>query len=199
MVKQQAIHHVEGMNRDGKAGTGSDRVRVAETKDGIVTYLVSQPPEALPPVAPRDLERAWHHARDAAIAEHSGPARMFRFHRGGGEVTDLALTDVDARCWAHGVDAAHGIDTISGLSLCLRLLALVDLLARVGWTRAFVALRPDGAEIGAALLRAAANTPLNREARFDESSLQAQLSRGKDLKLAYDEGHKASLPSGASA
>jgi hypothetical protein len=160
------------MSRDAK----SSPVLVAETSNGIVSYLVAQPPEALPPVQPRDLERAWYQARAAAIAARDGPPRIFRFHRPEGESTDLALTDPDARCWAAAVDAARGIDNLVGLSVCLRLLALVDLFAHADWAKRLVALRPDGAEIDPDLLRAAATTSLTREARFDAPHLQARLS-----------------------
>ena len=47
--------------------------------DGSLTYLVDVPPEALPPVRRRDLERAWYAARDAALAQHWGVNRFFRF------------------------------------------------------------------------------------------------------------------------
>jgi hypothetical protein len=150
-------------------------VQVAETQSGIITYLVAQPPEALPPVPPRELERAWYDARAAAIAEQDGPARLFRFRRGEGAHTDLALTDTDARCWAAAVDSARGIDNLLGLSVCLRLLALVDLMTRARWVSAWVALLPDGAEIDPVLLRAASTSPLTHEARFDEHALHAQV------------------------
>jgi hypothetical protein len=164
------------MNGRGKSDAA---VRVAETRDGIVTYLVAEAPEALPHVQPRDLERAWYQARTAAIESRDGPARLFRFHRAEGEATDLALTDTDARCWAAAVDAARGIDNLVGLSVCLRLLALVDLMTRAKWAGDMVKLRPDGAEIDAALLRVAATAQLTREARFDEWHLQALISRGR--------------------
>ncbi len=168
-------------------------VQVAETQDGIVTYLVADAPEALPPVLPRDLERAWHQAREAAIAARDGPPRLFRFRREGDEFTDLALTDTDARCWAAAVDAARGLDNLPGLSVCLRLLALVELMTRARWVADHVALRPDGAEIDTALLRAAASVPLTREAIFDESSLRALIHHGR---IAHDTA--SGLP-GASA
>lgn len=164
------------MNRDAKH---NQPVRVAETSDGVVTYLVVGPPEALPPVPPRELERAWYDARAAAIAEQDGPARLFRFRIDAQIYTDLALMDADARCWAAAVDAARGIDNLPGLSVCLRLLALVDLLTRARWVAEWVALLPDGAEIDPALLRAASTMPLNREARFDENTLRAQISRAR--------------------
>ena len=147
-----------------------------------MTYLVSAPPERLPPVSPRELELAWDAARSAAIAETGGPALLFRFLRGEGETPlDMALTDSDARCWAEAVDAARGLHNPAGMSLCLRLLGLIDLLARERWAAAHVALRRDGAEIDAALLRAAAEQALNREARFDAAKLRVRLSRNLSL------------------
>jgi hypothetical protein len=82
--------------------------------------------------------------------------------------------------------------TCYGLSLCLRLLALVDLLARARWAAPLFRLRRGGAEFDPALLRAAATAPLNREARFDETAFRA-LVPGR---LAAPQG---SLASGASA
>jgi len=35
-------------------------IRVGAAPDGSLTYLVDMPPEALPPVTRRDLERAWY-------------------------------------------------------------------------------------------------------------------------------------------
>jgi hypothetical protein len=63
--------------------------------------------------------------------------------------------------------------TSYGLSLCLRLLALVDLLARERWAAALLTVTRGGAELDPALLRAAAIAPLNREARFDETKFRA--------------------------
>jgi hypothetical protein len=64
-----------------------------------------------------------------------------------------------------------------GMSLCLRLLALVDLLAHASWVRPLVRLARDGAEFHPALLRAAASQPLTHEARFDEAGFRLRLSR----------------------
>jgi hypothetical protein len=152
-------------------------VRVGAGPDGSLTYLIDLPPEALPSVCKRDLERAWYAAREAALAQHWGAVRGFRFHRPDGSHTDLALADRDARCWAGAVDLTVGIGTSHGLSLCLRLLALVDLLARAAWARPLFHLARDGAELHPALLRTAASLPLNPEARFDEASFRLKLSQ----------------------
>lgn len=152
-------------------------IRVGAGPGGSLTYLVDVPPEALPPVRRQDLDRAWHAARDAALGEQWGAVRAFRFNRPDGTQTDLALTDRDARCWASGVDRCFGLGTRHGLSLCLRLLALVDLLARAPWTHPLYHLARDGAELHPALLRAAALETLTPDARFDEFGFRARLDR----------------------
>jgi hypothetical protein len=152
-------------------------VHVGVGPDGTLTYLVDRPPEALPPVLRRDLERAWHAARDAALAQRWGTTRGFRFRRDDGSYTDLALSDRDARCWAGAVDVTVGMGNSYGLSLCLRLLALVDLLARVSWANTLCRLERDGADLHPTLLRTAASMPLTPEARFDEIGFQSQLAR----------------------
>src|ERR1700742_1609423 len=150
------------------SGSSSGTIRVGGDPDGLLTYLVDLPPEALPSVGKRDLERAWYAARDAALAERQGAVRGFRFKRPDGSHTDLALADRDARCWVGAADRTVGIANASGLSLCLRLLALIDLLARAPWARSLYHLARDGAEFHPALLRAAASQPLTRDGRFDE-------------------------------
>src|ERR1700743_2423841 len=105
-------------------------IRVGAAPDGSLTYLVDLPPEALPPVTRRDLERAWYAARPAALAQQWGAVRVFRFVGSDGGHSDLVLADRDASCWAAALDAIYGIGTRQGLSLCLRLLALIDLLAQ---------------------------------------------------------------------
>jgi hypothetical protein len=151
-------------------------VRVNAIAGGALTYVVDAPPEALPPVRGRDLERAWYAARDAAMAEHWGAARGFRFRRADGSFTDLALADRDACCWAAAVDSIAGLSSAYGLSLCLRLLALVDLLAHARWATPLCRLARDGAELHPSLLRAAAATPLTAEARFDEGGFRSRLA-----------------------
>ena len=151
-------------------------IRVGLAEDGTLTYLIEQSPEALPPVLGRDLAAAWDASRAAALGAAWGAGRLFRFRRADGGTTDLALHDPDARCWAGAVDRTVGIGTCYGLSLCLRLLALIDLLARAPWTSGLVVLDRAGAELHPALLRAAAAERLTAEARFDETRLRAGLA-----------------------
>jgi hypothetical protein len=163
--------------RDESQAEKGPAIRIGDGPGGSVTYLVAVSPEALPAVCKRDLELAWYAARDAAIADHGGTARAFRFTRPDGTHTDLALSDRDARCWVGAVDRTVGLATTRGLSLCLRLLALVDLLARAAWVRPLCRLARDGAEFHPALLRAAASQPLTADARFDEAGFRQRLSR----------------------
>jgi hypothetical protein len=172
----------------------SPTVRVGQGADGSLTYLVDMSPDALPPVRGRDLELAWHAARQAAIAASWGSPRGFRFRRRDGGFLDLALSDADACCWAGAVDGTVGMGNSYGLSLCLRLLALVDLLARARWSTELIALTRDGAELHPALLSAAAHVPLTAEARFDETGFRAHL--GKRL---GEGGHPPARLTGATA
>jgi len=154
----------------------SHTVRVDVVAGGALTYVVDAPPEALPAVRGRDLERAWYAAREAAMAATWGSVRGFRFRRPDGSFTDLALADRDACCWAAAVDSIAGLRSSYGLSLCLRLLALVDLLARARWAAPLCRLERDGADLHPSLLLAAAATPLTAEARFDEGGFRGRLT-----------------------
>ena len=152
-------------------------IRIGAGPNGSLTYLVDLPPEDLPPVGKRALEHAWHAARQAALAQQWGEVRGFRFNRPDGSHTDLALIDRDARCWAAAVDRLVGLGASRGLSLCLRLLALVDLLARAHWARPLFKLARDGVEFHPALLRTAASVRLTPDARFDETGFRMRLSQ----------------------
>jgi len=152
-------------------------IQVNPGPDGSLTYLIDVPPEDLPPVRGRDLERAWLAARDAAIAHRWGAVRGFRFVRRDGTHLDLALSDRDARCWAAAVDSTLGLHTNIGLSLCLRLLALVELLAQAPWARPWFQLARDGAELHPVLWRTAASVALSADARFDESTFRPRMER----------------------
>ncbi len=165
--------------------------------DGSLTYLVDRPPEALPSVRGRDLERAWYAARDAALAQRWSVRRGFRFRRPDGSCTDLALADADANCWAGAVDVTVGLASSYGLSTCLRLLALVDLLARARWAHTLFRIERDGADLHPSLLRAAASAPLTAEGQFDETDFRSRLSQFS-LTVASD-GYGAARLSGTAS
>lgn len=150
-------------------------IQIRHSREGALTYLVSFPPDALPPVLGRDIAAAWDAARDAAADALWGAARLFRFHRPDGTTLDLALSDEDARCWAGAVDQVVGMQSSNGLSVCLRLLALVDLLGRAAWLGTLFHLGRAGATLHPALLSAAATAELTAEARFDETQFRARL------------------------
>jgi hypothetical protein len=152
-------------------------VRVVQANDGSVTYLVDFGPESLPPVRTADLAHAWEAARQAASGAEWGLPRAFRFLQEDGTTLDLALSDEDACCWAAAVDQTTGMQTTYGLSLCLRLLALVDLLARAPWTGAHCRIARAGATLDPVLVRTAATSPLTNGADFDESLFRLKLGR----------------------
>ena len=158
------------------------QVQAAQMPDGTEVHLLDHPPGDLPPVYARDLAAAWDAARHAALQARHGTARQFRFRHPDGTTTALALNDQDAACWAGAT--AQGLQTTYGVSLCLRLLALVELLARAPALRAYMTLHRTGADLHPALLRAAAAAALNNDARFDEDRIRT---------------HLALLPSGALA
>jgi hypothetical protein len=150
-------------------------IRVAAAADGTQTYLVNHAPGELPAVRQRDLLAAWDLAREAAHAASWGTGRAIRFRARDGGWTDLALHDEDARCWAAAVDRTLGLQTGYGLSVCLRLLALVELLGRAPWAAGLVRLNGHGADLDPGLLRLAAETQLTDDARFDEPGFRACL------------------------
>jgi hypothetical protein len=155
-------------------------VDVEECGRDRLVYRVTLPPEAMPPVPTRALEQAWDAARAAALSQAPlsqtrAAHRRFRFLGPDGQVADFDLDDRDARCWAGAVDRVAGLATLGGISLCLRLLALIDLMATSPWAFGFMTPKRDGARLDRALLRAAARADLTEEARFDEASLRRVL------------------------
>lgn len=152
-------------------------IQVGEMRGGGMTYRVGLGADQLPPVAARELQNAWDAAREAARHSSWGVARAFRFERpalegGATEPVDLVLADPDACAWAGAIDARHGLGTTRGLSLCLRLLALVELIGEAAWAGALCRFRPEGAELHPALLEAAGRLPLTKEGRLDETIMR---------------------------
>ncbi|WP_233256315.1 hypothetical protein [Falsiroseomonas bella] len=153
-------------------------IRVAEDAHGALAYAIPCPPERLPAVRPEALLAAWDAARAGAAAGRWGPARTLVFRRANAEPTVLAIADRDARCWAEAVDRGAGLCTLAGLALCLRLLALVEVMGRAEWLIGLFDVTPQGVDLHPALLRAAAGMPLDAGARFDAEELRRLLSRG---------------------
>ena len=87
------------------------------------------------------------------------------------DVERIAIADPDAGAWTEAIDRAFGLHTLTGLSLCLRLLALVEVLARAARLEPFFDVTPAGVDLHPSLLAAAAALPLDHEARLDETAL----------------------------
>jgi len=151
-------------------------IRVAGTETGALAYLVPLPPEELPAVSPGDLLHAWTVARRGAVLRQWGTPRFLRFAaRGEREPTEIAIADADASAWAEAIDQAFELESLRGLSLCLRLLALVEVLARAPRLEPFFDVTPAGVDLHPSLLGAAAAVPLDGAARFDEGALLERL------------------------
>jgi hypothetical protein len=148
-------------------------VRTTPLPSGALRHEIGVTAAELPAVAPAALEAAWELAREGASAGQWGEARLLVFQDG----VEIALTDPDAAAWAAAITRAAGLDTLGGLALCLRLLALVELMGRASWLRGMFALGSDGAEFHPLLLSAAARAPLDATGRFEDSAMRAMLSR----------------------
>jgi hypothetical protein len=140
-------------------------IEVAAAPDGSLFYAVQGSPAALPAVRARDLLACWAAAHRLATAGSWGVCRQFRFITEAAPI-DIALSDADARCWADAVDTRASLSTRYGLSLCLRLLALIDLLTHSPSARTLVSFDAGEAELHPTLVAAAAALPLDGEARF---------------------------------
>jgi hypothetical protein len=152
------------------------RIRTEAGPGGEILHLVPHPAAILPAVTKRDLEQAWEAARAAAQAPHPASAtHSFRFAQGEDSPLDLVLNDRDAAAWAGAVDRIADLSTAHGISVCLRLLALVELMGRAAWARAWFTLSRAGLEFHPALLQAAALSPLTDTGGFAETALRALL------------------------
>jgi hypothetical protein len=154
-----------------------ETVRVARSAKGALTYAVALPPERLPAVQPNALIAAWDIAHQAATAQTRGQEREILFRRADGEATRIAIADPDAICWAEAVDRAADLSTLPGLSLCLRLLALIEVMGRASFLSGMFDVTATGVDFHPALLRTAASMPLDSGARFDAEALRRLLSR----------------------
>ena len=148
-------------------------LRTTPLPSGALRHEIGLTAAEIPAVAPAALEAAWELAREGASEGRWGQARLLVFRDG----VQIALTDPDAAAWAEAIARHAGTDTLGGLALCLRLLALVELMARAPWLRGFFALGAEGVEFHPLLLAAAARAPLDPTGRFEESAMRAMLGR----------------------
>jgi hypothetical protein len=148
-------------------------VRTTPLPSGALRHELGVAPAALPAVPPAALEIAWEVAREGASAGQWGQPRLLVFADG----QELALTDPDAAAWAEAMDRHAGLDSLHGVALCLRLLALVEAMARAEWLRGFFAIGQRGVEFHPLLLAAAARAPLDSTGRFEDSAMRGILRR----------------------
>lgn len=134
------------------------------------------PAGALPLVAKRDLEQAWEIAQEGGVAPPED-GQIFRF--AGDNPVEVVVADRDASAWVAAVERRIGLSSAYGVSVCLRLLALVALMAQAEWARGWFALERGGAKIRPELLLAAAQVKLNEAGGFDEGALRALLPAGQ--------------------
>ncbi len=152
-------------------------IRTEYGPQGEVLHVVPCAPPDLPTVSRFHLEQAWDAAR-AGAGLRAGKIHGFRFHCDDAAPLELLLADHDAASWTGGIERIADLSTAYGISLCLRLLALVTLMANAQWLRPWFSLPAGRAQIHPALLQAAALTPLTQEGGFDETMLRALLPAG---------------------
>ncbi len=152
-------------------------ITLAAADDGSLSYAIPLAPAELPPVSATALLGAWEAARARAQSGEWGPVRRLLFRGPEGSAIVLAIADRDARCWAEAVDRRAELTTLPGLALCLRLLALVEVMGRSAWMAGLFTVTAEGVEMHPSLLRAAASLPLDGAARFDAEALRGLLSR----------------------
>jgi hypothetical protein len=151
-------------------------VRTETGPGGEILHLVPFLPAQLPPVTKRDLEQAWEAAhRFALTPAPAAGVHGFRFAPPAAPRLDLIITDTDAASWASAIDRIADLSTAYGISICLRLLALFELMATARWARKWFTLNRAGLQFHPALLQAAALSPLTPTGGFAETTLQALL------------------------
>lgn len=148
-------------------------VRTTPLPSGALRHELGVVPAALPAVPPSALEIAWEVARAGAASGQWGQPRLLVFADG----QEIALTDPDAAAWAQAMDRHAGLDSLHGVALCLRLLALVEAMARAEWLRGFFAIGARGVELHPLLLAAAARAPLDATGRFEDCAMRGILHR----------------------
>lgn len=133
----------------------------------------------LPSVRSIDLNSAWQTASEASEATfdrgESSPEGVL-FHTETGDIIDFEFDDYDALCWAAAIHHTFDLTTIRGLSLCFRMLALYQLMAKQNWARPlFTFDRRKNLKIDKALLSAAAITPLLENGTFDGETIRREI------------------------
>ena len=165
---------------------GMSRFDFSRDASGRITILVTCPIQDLPAVRPAELKQAWDTAsvavRQGLRLTDNDPYGL-AFKDRSGQSVDLIFHDSDAHLWAVAIHRAFDLSTIKGLSLCLRMLALYQLMAGQSWARCcFKVDKNRPITIENRLLREAALTNLTETGGFDQAALKRQI--GVDLATA---------------
>lgn len=146
--------------------------------DGSTMVCAPFPAQELPPVGLSDISRAWETASKAAemsikMGENDPDGVFFRDEKGAS--IQVRFDDFDAHCWATAIHRTFNLATIKGLSICFRMLALYQLMAKNPWARPLFSFdRKNRLRIDKGLMAAAAATPLNVDGLFDPDHIRRE-------------------------
>lgn len=148
--------------------------------DGRTMITAQFGPQDLPAVRSAELSDTWATASASAdTAFHMGASdpEGVIFQGENSHLVEFEFDDYDALCWATAIHRSFDLTTIKGLSLCFRMLALYQLMARNHWARElFTFDRRNSLKIDKALLSAAAVTPLCEDGSFDGETIRKETS-----------------------
>ena len=97
-----------------------------------------------------------------------------------GVAVSLKFYDLDAHCWAAAIHCTFGLLIVNGLAICLRILALYQLMTVAPWVRPRFSYDPKlGLTINKSQFTAAANALLTEDGCFDQEALHQEI--GTDL------------------
>lgn len=146
--------------------------------DGRMMINAQFGPQDLPAVRTAELSDTWATASASAeTAFHmlDNDPEGIVFHGKDGRLMEFEFDDYDALCWAIAIHRSFDLTTIKGLSLCFRMLALYQLMAKKHWARGlFTFDRRNNLKIDKALLSAAAITPLSEDGSFNGETIRRE-------------------------
>lgn len=132
----------------------------------------------LPPVGLSDISRAWEMASKAAelgMELRENDPNGVVFHDKLGKPVQIKFVDFDAHYWATAIHRSYNLATVKGLSVCFRMLALYQLMAKSPWARPLFSFdRKNRLRIDKGLMAAAAATPLNIDGLFDTNEIRQE-------------------------
>lgn len=151
---------------------------VQRLDDGRTMISASFRVSDLPAVRSIDLNFAWETAsaatEDRFQRDENDPEGII-FDTQGGDLIEFKFDDYDALCWATAIHRSFELTTLRGLSLCFRMLALYQLMAKYNWARTLFSFdRRKSLWIDKALLSAAAITPLLEDGTFNSEDIRRE-------------------------